>query len=121
MAVPDQQPVKERKPRSRLRKWAVRIGIFVVGVILLVGIVIQAVLWTGLPKSIIVSQVEKGLGLRIAVNSVSTGWLGNTSLHGVKLALPLSDKAFAEVPEMRVRHTSLLAMIFGRSLLIKEV
>jgi hypothetical protein len=123
MAVPDQHPApaEPKRPRSRLRKWGIRVLIFVVGFVLLVGIVIQAVLWTGLPKKIVVGQVEKGLGLRVGVTSVSTGWLGRTSLHGVKLALPLSDQAFADVPDMKVRHTSLIAMIFGRPLIIKEI
>jgi len=107
--------------KRRLRKWLIRIAIFVVGFILLVGIVIQAALLTGLPKAIVVGQVEKGLGLRMGVDRVSAGWFGRTSLYGVKIALPLSDQSFVEVPEMRVRHTSLIAMILGRSLVVKEV
>ena len=53
--------------------------------------------------------------------SLLARWLGRTTLRGVKLALPLSDQSFVDVPEMRVRHTGLIAMIFGRPLLIKEV
>src|SRR5579863_2662768 len=85
------QPQAPGPPRRRLRRWLWRIAVFLIGTALLVGIVIQLVLWTGLPKSIVVSQVEKGLGLRMGAASVSSGWLGHTTLHGVKLALPLSE------------------------------
>jgi len=125
MAVPVEHSAEATSnppaPKRRLRKWLVRIAIFRVGFVLLVGIILQMALLTGLPKSIVVGQVEKGLGLRMGVERVSTGWFGRTSLYGVKIALPLSDQSFVEVPEMRVRHTSLIAMIFGRPLLIKEI
>src|SRR5690348_6424536 len=121
MPEPDEHPDTAPKKPSRLRKWTRRIAIFVVGVVLVVFVAVQIILWTGIPKRIVVGQVEKGLGLRMGVNSVSTGWLGHTELHGVKLALPLSDQAFADVPDMKVRHTSLIAMIFGRPMIIKAV
>lgn len=126
MAVPPAQPADDdqKTPPARphrARRWLVRILIFVVGVVLLVGIVVQLVLATSLPKSIVVGQVEKGFGLRMGATDVSTGWFGRTTLKGVKLALPLSDQSFVDVPEMRVRHTGLIAMMLGRPLLIKEV
>src|SRR3954464_11012092 len=100
MAASEEKPVaKKKKPPSRLRKWTERIAIFVLGVVLVVGVVIQIILWTGVPRQIVVTQVEKGLGLRLGVESVSTGWFGRTTLHGVKIALPLSDQAFADVPD----------------------
>ena len=123
MAESDVKPAapEEKKRPSRFRKWLRRVAVFVLGLVFVVGVVIQIVLWTGIPKRIVVSQVEKGLGLRMGVESVSTGWLGRTSLHGVKLALPLSDQAFADVPDMKVRHTTLLGLIFGRPMVIKHV
>src|SRR6478672_7748871 len=122
MAASEEKPAaRQKKPPSRLWKWLRRITIFVVGVVLVVGVVVQIILWTGIPKRIVVSQVEKGLGLRLGVESVSTGWFGRTNLHGVKIALPLSEQAFADVPDMKVRHTTLFGLIFGRSMVIKEV
>ncbi|HEY2586656.1 MAG TPA: hypothetical protein VGI81_12905 [Tepidisphaeraceae bacterium] len=99
--------------RHRFRRWLARIAAVVLGLLLLIAIVIQIVLWTGLPKQIVVGQVENGLGLRMAVGSLSTGWLGHTSLGDVKIALPISDQSFFDVPEMKVKHTNLIALILG--------
>ena len=92
----------------------------VIGLLILAAITIQIVLWTSVPKSIVVSQIENGLGLRIGVTGLSTGWLGRTKMTGVKLALPLSD-AVVDVPSMEVRHTNLIAILLGWPVLIKEV
>lgn len=98
-----------------------RIGIFLVGTLLLIALIVQIVLWTSLPKALVVSEVEKGLGLRMAVNGLSTGWLGHTSVGGAKLALPLSERAFLEVPEMKVDHTNLLGLALGWPIEIKRI
>jgi hypothetical protein len=127
MTSPVQQPADEKKQGSKaskrhpLRKWLVRVAVVFFSFLIVVVIGVQIVLRSGLPRSIVVSLVEKGLGLRMAVTSLSTGWLGHTSLHDVKIALPLSEQAFFDVPEMKVDHTSLLALIFGADVQIKGV
>ena len=70
----DQPPPR----RHRVRKWLARFAAVVLALLILILIVIQIVLWTSLPKSIVVGQVENGLGLRMAVGSLSTNWLGHT-------------------------------------------
>src|SRR6185437_3635231 len=114
-------PPAEAPPRRRhrVRKWLARIAAVVLGLLLLIAIVIQIVLWTGLPKQIVVGQVENGLGLRMAVGSLSTGWLGHTALGNVKIALPISDQSFFDVPEMKVKHTNLVGLILGWPVEIK--
>lgn len=120
---PSPPPSDEAPPRRRhrVRKWLARIAAVVLGLLLLIAIVIQIVLWTGLPKSIVVGQVENGLGLRMAVGSLSTGWLGHTALGDVKIALPISDQSFFDVPELKVKHTNLVALILGWPVEIKSV
>jgi hypothetical protein len=107
--------------RHRVRKWLARFAAVVLALLVLIAIVIQIVLWTGLPKSIVVGQVENGLGLRMAVDSLSTNWLGHTSMGNVKIALPISEQAFFDVPEMKVKHTNLVALLLGWSVEIKAV
>ncbi|HSZ59850.1 MAG TPA: hypothetical protein VK797_29680 [Tepidisphaeraceae bacterium] len=121
---PAQPPPEAKKLRRRpLRRWLWRITAFVIGLALVLAIFFQIVLWTGLPRSIVVSIVEKGLGVRMAATGLSTGWLGHTTLHGVRLALPLSqaNQAFLEIPEMRVNHTNLVALLCGSDITIKEI
>lgn len=119
-------PAERRDPappprRHRVRKWLARFSAVVLALLVLIIIVIQIVLWTNLPKSIVVGQVENGLGLRMAVGSLSTNWLGHTSMGDVKIALPISEQAFFDVPEMRVKHTNLIALLLGWPVEIKAV
>lgn len=107
--------------RHRLRKWLARISVAVLALLVLIIIIIQIVLWTSLPKSIVVGQVENGLGLRMAVERLSTNWLGHTAMGGVKIALPISEQAFFDVPEMRVKHTNLIGLLLGWPVEIKAV
>ena len=78
-------------------------------------------LWTNLPRSIVLSQIEKQMGLRAEASSVSTGWLGHTTIRDVKLSLPLARQATLEVPTMRIDHTWLVGIILGRPLTIEAV
>lgn len=107
--------------RHRVRHWVFRIGLLIVILLLLAALAVQIVLWTTVPKSLVVGEVEKGLGLRIGANALSTGWLGHTSMSGVKLALPLQQQSFFDVPSMKVRHTNLLAILLGFEVRIKAV
>ena len=113
----------DARKHPRLRRWMWRIGVFVIGTLLLIFIIIQVILFTGLPQSIMVGQVEKALGLRMSAQSVSTGWLGHTQLRDVKLALPLSqaDQSFLTIPQMRVDHTNLAALLLGWGITVKRV
>lgn len=119
-AEPKQKPA-EPKRKHLLRTWILRYIFALLLLVILAAIVVQIVLWTSLPKSIVVGQVEKGLGLRIGVNSLGTGWLGHTTLNDVELALPLSDQSFLRVPQMRVRHTNLVGLLLGWPIQIKSI
>ncbi|MDB5304552.1 MAG: hypothetical protein JWM97_2101 [Phycisphaerales bacterium] len=115
------QPDPPKTPKRRKRHWFLRIAIGLVGLLLLLALIVQIVLWTDLPRGLAISRIEKELGLRVTAASLSTGWLGNTQLEDVTLALPLADKAFLDVKTMKVRHTSLFGLIFGRAVSVKYI
>jgi len=108
-----------RKPRWR--RWLLRGGIILLAFLVVCFVIAEIVLLSGLPRNLVVAQVEKGFGLRMQVKTLSTGWFGYTTLDGVKLSLPLSETAFVDVPEMRVSHTNLLAIALGFDIHIKSV
>ncbi len=107
-----------------MKKWVVRISLGVVALLVLIVVIVQIILWTSLPKSIVVAQIEQQLGLRISTKSLSTGstgWLGHTTLSDVSLDLPLSQRSFLDVKALKVKHTSLLGMILGKGIEISSI
>ena len=108
-------------PKPIKRHWVLRILATIVVLLLLVAGVVQIVLWTDLPRGIVVSQIEKQLGLRLTVKSLTTGWLGHTQLNEVTIGLPLSDKAFLDVPTMKVKNTSLFGLLLGRPVAVQAI
>src|SRR5665213_127914 len=114
---PPKPPARSR----RWRRWLLKGGIIVLAFLVVCFVIAQIVLLSGLPRNLVVAQVEKGFGLRMQVKTLSTGWLGNTTLDDVKLSLPLSESAFVDVPEMRVSHTNLLGVALGFPIRIKVV
>ncbi|HEX4795574.1 MAG TPA: hypothetical protein VH370_17420 [Humisphaera sp.] len=113
-------PPPPPKPRKR-RRWILRILFTLVAIVLLFAVTVQIILLTNFPRRLVVTQLEKQLGLKVDANSLQTGWLGNTQLQNVKLSLPLARSAFLDVPEMRVKNTSLFGLILGRSVDIKRI
>ncbi|MDB5357245.1 MAG: hypothetical protein JWN24_3698 [Phycisphaerales bacterium] len=110
-----------KEPKRRKRRWLLRIVIGFVTLLLVLALVVQILLWTDLPRGIAVSRIERELGLRVTAGSLSTGWLGRTQLEDVTLALPLADKAFLDVKTMKVRHTSLFGLMFGRAISVQDI
>jgi hypothetical protein len=77
-----------------------------VGVLLLLALglaLTQIILWTSIPRDVVLSKLQTQLGLRIQAKSLSAGWL-TTTLHDVRISLPLAEQSVVVVPEMRVRH-----------------
>lgn len=108
------------KPRRR-RHWLRRIVVGVVALLLLIALAVQIVLWTNIPRNLVLSLLQKQLGLRVTADSLSTGWLGNTDLRNVSLSLPLADKAFFVAPHMKVKHTTLFGLLLTRSVALKSI
>src|SRR5665213_3415633 len=101
-------------PKRKKKRWVLRTLAVVVILLVLVALVVQIVLWTDLPRGLVVGQLEQQLGLRVSAGSLSTGCLAHTHRKHVTLGLPLSKKACLNAPTMDVRNTALLGILIGR-------
>jgi hypothetical protein len=102
--------------RSRRRTWLVRTGIVVLLLLALVVALTQIIMWTTIPRDVVLSKLQTQLGLRIQARNLSAGWLG-ASLRDVRISLPLAEQSVVEVPEMRVRYNWLpLLLLLGPDL-----
>jgi hypothetical protein len=98
---------------SRSRRLLRNILIAVPVLFVLIFIAAEIILSTDLPRNLVISAVEKQLGLRITANSLSTGVFGHTTLEDVTVTLPLADKAFLAIPVLKLNHTWLPGILFG--------
>jgi hypothetical protein len=96
-----------------MRKWLIRISLSLAALVLLLIVIVQLVLWSPLPKRIVIQTIEKELGLRISADSLTTGWLGKSELTNVSLGLPLSDGDFLKVKSLKIKHSSLIGLALG--------
>src|ERR1700684_4567550 len=97
---------------SRKRLWR-KILIAIAALLVLIFIPAEIILATDLPRNLVISIVEKQFGLRLTAKSLSTGIFGHTTLEDVTATLPLADKAFLEIPTLKLDHTWLPGIIFG--------
>jgi hypothetical protein len=93
--------------------------VVVLALLIIAAVAVELVLGTGFPRQLIVSQVERELGLQVDAAEAEVGWTGQTTLRNLTLALPLGDQAFLAVPEMRVHHRWLPGILAGQSLDIR--
>ena len=103
-----------RPDRPRRRHWFRRIVIGVLLLLLVLAVAVQLVLWSNLPKRLVLQQLQNQLGLRVNASSLTTGWLGNTNLREVTLGLPMVEESFLDMPRMKVKHTSLFGLLLRR-------
>jgi hypothetical protein len=104
-----------------LRRWMLRFLVAAVTLCIVVFAVVEIVLSTSIPRRIVIAQVQQVLGLRITADSVSTGWLGHTTLRNVTVSLPLAEHAFLQMPELRVTHTVLPIVLLTQSVDIQSI
>ena len=124
MPSPTDQPRPQpntRPRRSFARRWIPRFLVAIVTLLIVVIVTAQIVFTTAIPKQIVIAQVQKILGLRVTAASLSTGWLGHTTLRDVQVSLPLSEKAFCTLPELRVSHTNLPLLALTQSITIYSI
>ena len=110
----------DAKPRrSPLRQFFRFLGVLlVIGVLLLVAVlgVVQIVLWSDLPRQIVVEQVQGQLGLDVQIQELHVGWLGETRLEGLTVTLPLKNQPVLEVPSVAVEHNALPMLVATQAL-----
>lgn len=97
-----------------MKRWTRRILLALLIVIVVALAVTQVVLWTDYPRRLVLNLVQRQLGLRVEAESLSTGWLGSTTLRDVRVSLPLADESFLSMPAMEIDHTALLPLAVTR-------
>lgn len=112
---------KMARPRRRWRRWALFGLAGVVVLFLLVVIGGEIVFATDIPRNLVVNALQAQLGLRVSAKSVSTGWLGHTTLRDVTVTLPLADKAFLTIPEAHVQHSTLPWLLITGQMVIHKI
>src|SRR5438045_2885111 len=98
---------KVRRARSRLARWTLRLFTLAIALVIAIIVCLQVILWTDIPRKLVLSKLQQVLGLRVEAPRMSIGWWGNTTLEDVKISLPLAQQSFLDVPRMEVTHTSL--------------
>src|SRR4051794_37206148 len=104
-----------------MRRWLRRITLGLVALLVAIVVIVQIALWTNLPRRIVLGQLQRQLGLRVSAESLSTNWLGHTSLSNVTLSLPIAQESFLTVPQMRVTHTSIPMLLLKRSVVVDSI
>ncbi|HEV8604124.1 MAG TPA: hypothetical protein VGQ99_02085 [Tepidisphaeraceae bacterium] len=89
--------------------------------IAIIGVAVQLILTTDLPRNLVVSGLESQLGLRVTASSMETGWMGGSTLDDVTLALPLAEESFLQVPRLKIRHSTLFSLLLRQPLHIDEM
>jgi hypothetical protein len=97
-----------------------RVLIGLLALLVLAFVAIEIILSTDLPRNLVINAVERQLGLRITAKSLSTGFFGHTTLEDVTATLPLADRAFLDIPELKLETNWLPGMILG-SLTIHQI
>src|SRR5437868_3799408 len=112
----------EKGPRRRGRfvRWTVRLLVLMVALVLAIVVCLQIVLWTDIPRKLVLQKLQRVLGLRVEAPAMSIGWTGHTTLENVKISLPLAQHSFLEVPRMEVTHTSLPMIVLTQDVAVTD-
>jgi hypothetical protein len=97
-----------------MRRWAIRITGGIVLLLLAIALTIQIILWTDLPRRWILHAVNSYTGLVVNAESISSTWMGRTTLRNVTLHLPLDKENFFSVDSVDLSHRSIPGLIFRR-------
>jgi uncharacterized protein YhdP len=114
------KPATPRR-RHRVKNWLLRSVMLIIVIIAIVGVAIQIILSTDLPRNLVVSGLEKQLNLRVTASSLTSGWMGRSTLEDVTLALPLAEESFLKVPRLKIRHSTLFSLLLRQPLHIDEM
>ena len=110
-ATDEPTPSPARKPRRRRRRF-LRFLVILAIVFIVVIAAIQVVLWSDIPKNLVLAALQKTLGVKVEAKAVQTGWWGNTRVDDVTMTIPLEDQPFIKTGVIHVKHSSLLSLVF---------
>ncbi len=102
----------------RFVRWSI---LAVLVLVLLVVVGVQAVLWSDVPRRQVQGVLERQLGLDVAFDELSTGWLGGTTITGARFSLPLGDEPILEAPRLRVGHHNVVWLALSGKLGLSSV
>lgn len=106
-------------PTPRRRRWRRRVVIALIVVVLLVGLgfaTIELVRRSDLPRRLAIDALQARTGLRVDIDAVEIGWLGESIARGVVVRLPLDNQVVFAAPTVRLTHASLLSVILTQDL-----
>lgn len=104
-----------------MRRWAIRISIVLLVVLLLAGLATQIVLMTDLPRQWILRAAGEQLGLDVTAGSLSVGWMGRTVIGELAVTAPLSEGQVLRVETVDLSHRSIPLLAITRSLGLDSV
>lgn len=104
-----------------MRRWAIRIIVGGIIVLILVGAAVQFVLMSDLPRKWILRAASEQTGLTVAARSLSVGWMGRTRLDEVVVSTPLNDEPVLSVESVDLSHRSIVLLAITRSLGLDSV
>jgi hypothetical protein len=106
---------------GRRRRWILRGLVSLLVLVIAIAIIGEILFATQIPQDLVLSLVQKQLGLRMSAKSLSTGWGGRTTLEEVTISLPLADRPFLTVGELEIQHTWLPWILISRSISIHKI
>ncbi len=104
-----------------MRRWIRRILFTLLILLILLIVGVQVLLSTDLPRKLLITTIEKQLGLRVTAGSLSISWFGHTTAKDVTLALPLSDQSFLKAPELEVTNTAIPWLMVGGKMKVSSL
>lgn len=113
-------PPQQRVRRRRFRR-LLRIAIVAMVIVLLLAAAVQGVLWSDIPRTLVLDAISRSTGLRCTASSVSVRWGGTTVVRDLSIAVPLADDPLVTVPVVTASHRSLLMLALTRSVGLHHV
>ncbi len=83
--------------------------------------VIQAVLWSDLPRQWAIRIIQSQLGMVTDLQNLTIGWNGHTEIKGLRLGLPVENEPFLKIDTISVHHNSLAGLALSRQVQIQTV
>jgi hypothetical protein len=111
----------EKEHRTTIRRWIRRFILCSVVLVLSAVVLVQVLLWTGLPRRYIIRAASSKLGIKVSAASLSTSWTGSTTIKDLTLALPIEQDAFFVASEIHLSHTTLPMMLLTRSMILESI
>lgn len=82
---------------------------------------IQVILWSDLPRRIVLDSIRKSTALSVSADAVNTGWFGHTTITNLRIAAPLADQPMVVIPQIRASHTSLIPLLITGNLKVDSL